>query len=277
MTAAPRLEVVSNELPAPPYPPEIRARGWRFELDMERVEQSKTWMRAPAELRPWLLMLWVKAWQRWPVGALDTDDIDNAALIGMPLTMFQTHREVLMRGWVRHSDGRLYHHVITERVIEMVGQRTKDKVRVAKWRSKQKQDVEEKVTRYSNVRTRKSQGCSTPEPEPVLKEQKHMSGSQANADATLLLKFLNDKAGRHYRPTLKTLEPILARLNEGFSVSDCKAVVMRRCRKWKGDEKMHEYLRPATLFGAKNFAQYVGEVPPDGDMAGGDDADEIVS
>jgi uncharacterized phage protein (TIGR02220 family) len=102
--------------------------------------------------------------------------------------------------------------------------------------------------------------------EPVTRSTRStaLSGSQANADdSRLLLAFLNLKAKRFFRPTPKTLEPILARLKEGNTVSDCKAVIVRRCRAWKDDPTMAGFLRPQTLFGATKFAQYIGEVPPD--------------
>jgi len=33
-----------------------------------------------------------------------------------------------------------------------------------------------------------------------------------------------------------------------------------KCREWGADEKMEEYLRPATLFNATKFAQYRGKL-----------------
>lgn len=96
---------------------------------------------------------------------------------------------------------------------------------------------------------------------PALSDSKTLSGSQANADAKLLLQFLNDKTERDFRPTAKTLEPIVGRLKEGYTVGECKAVIVRKWRDWHKDDKMREYLRPKTLFGATNFAQYIGEVP----------------
>lgn len=35
-----------------PYPSDTRPKGWRFELDYERIEASDTWALAPAEVRP---------------------------------------------------------------------------------------------------------------------------------------------------------------------------------------------------------------------------------
>ncbi len=78
--------------------------------------------------------------------------------------------------------------------------------------------------------------------------------------ASQVLEFLNEKTGRSYRPVKANLELIQARIREGASVQDLRAVVAKKCREWSGDEKMAQYLRPETLFGARKFAQYVGEL-----------------
>lgn len=78
--------------------------------------------------------------------------------------------------------------------------------------------------------------------------------------AALVLTYLNEQAGRDYRPVNGNLSFIAARLLEGAGVEDCKAVIDRKCREWKGGE-MEKYLRPATLFNATKFAQYQGEKP----------------
>lgn len=82
------------------------------------------------------------------------------------------------------------------------------------------------------------------------------------AEAAELLAFLNERTQRHFRPTMTTLRPVMARLKEGYTLSECRAVVARKVRQWSSDDKMRDYLRPATLFGAEKFAQYVVEVPP---------------
>jgi uncharacterized phage protein (TIGR02220 family) len=75
-----------------------------------------------------------------------------------------------------------------------------------------------------------------------------------------VLNFLNSKTGRNYEAVPANLELILARLKEGATVDDLRAVVAKKCREWAGDEKMAPYLRPATLFGRTKFAQYKGEI-----------------
>lgn len=81
-----------------------------------------------------------------------------------------------------------------------------------------------------------------------------------NQQAIEVLQFLNEKAGRNYRPEDPNLQLIIARLNSGASVMDCRQVIAKKTREWKGDEKMDVYLRPATLFNATKFAQYLGEL-----------------
>lgn len=124
-----------------PYPADTRAKGWRFELDYEKVEQSGTWALAPTELRPWLLMLWMTAWKQVPCGSLDDDDALIAARIGMPTKIFMKHRDVLRRGWWRADDGRLYHDTIALRVLEMLEKRRKDAARKGNQRGTTKESA----------------------------------------------------------------------------------------------------------------------------------------
>lgn len=121
-----------------PYPAETRARGWRFELDMEKVKQSDTWLRAKTgEIRGALLLLWGESWQQTPCGTLPADDELVALIIDMPLAKFQKHRAVLMRGWWLAEDGRLYHDTIVDRVLAMLEKRAKDAERSANRRARQ--------------------------------------------------------------------------------------------------------------------------------------------
>lgn len=126
---------MSDVKPAP-YPADSRAKGWRFELDMERIEQSDTWALAPADIRPWLLMLWATAWKQTPCGSLADDDELIAVRIGMKPSMFNKNKAVLMRGWWKAADGRLYHDTVTTRVLEMLDTKDKGRQRKAEYRKR---------------------------------------------------------------------------------------------------------------------------------------------
>ena len=81
--------------------------------------------------------------------------------------------------------------------------------------------------------------------------------------AVLVLEFLNEKAGKNYRPVPANLDMIKARLKE-YTSDELKQVVANRVREWSGDDKMEKFLRPKTLFNRTNCANYIGElVPPE--------------
>lgn len=112
-----------------PYPADTRAKGWRFELDHERIRQSDTWALAAAEHRPWLLMLWMVAWEQTPCGSLPDDDALIAARLDMAPKACAKARDTLRRGWWKADDGRLYHQAITQHVLRMIEKRAKEAAR----------------------------------------------------------------------------------------------------------------------------------------------------
>jgi len=82
-----------------------------------------------------------------------------------------------------------------------------------------------------------------------------------------ILDFLNEKSGREYLPGDTNLNFIMMRLKESLkfkpleeAITDCRMIIVKKCREWGGDEKMYLYLRPKTLFGKTNFSQYQGEL-----------------
>lgn len=119
-----------------PYPPNTRAKGWRFEIDHERIRQSDTWALTHAEARPWLLMLWMVAWEQTPIGSLPDDEDVIRAKLEMPEKLFQKHKSKLLRKWWKADDGRLYHDVIVERVQGMLDWKQSERERKAAYRAK---------------------------------------------------------------------------------------------------------------------------------------------
>lgn len=117
----PILTIVTNNLPSPPYPAGAKANGWKPELDIQRIKSSRTWVMCPADLRPWLLMLWMESWESVPVGTFPVgDDEVIAARIGMDVETFKDSKIVLMRGWYACEDGNYYHPYISILVKEML-------------------------------------------------------------------------------------------------------------------------------------------------------------
>jgi len=89
------------------------------------------------------------------------------------------------------------------------------------------------------------------------KDQKIMSCKQ---DAINIINYLNEKSGKNFKPVDANVKFITARLNEEHTIEDIKAVIDLKCGEWMNDPDMKKYLRPATLFNATKFNQYVGEL-----------------
>ena len=81
-------------------------------------------------------------------------------------------------------------------------------------------------------------------------------------DAIEILDYLNSVAGSRFKPVKQNTELIAARLKQGATVADCKAVIDAKHAEWSSNPDMAKYLRPSTLFNATKFAQYQGAAKP---------------
>lgn len=88
---------------------------------------------------------------------------------------------------------------------------------------------------------------------PSLDEEIHIDQKASNA-----ITLLNALTGRNFRPVPGNLKFINARIKEGYSLEDFKAVISFKQTKWGHDPKMSAYLRPETIFGTK-FDSYLQE------------------
>lgn len=120
-----------------PYPADTRAKGWRFELDYEKVEQSDTWDLATEVpmAQPALLMMWMRAWMQVPCGSMPNDEQQIRVKCRIPVNLWPAFKPILMRGWWLAEDGRLYHDTLVARVLEMLAQRRGDADRQARRRA----------------------------------------------------------------------------------------------------------------------------------------------
>lgn len=92
-----------------------------------------------------------------------------------------------------------------------------------------------------------------------------LSGAAENGvgpTARRVLELLNTESGRSFRFVPANLKLIEARLKSGATEQQCRAVIIRQCREWRGNPDMAPYLRPATLFNALKFEQYLGQRAP---------------
>ncbi|EUC21464.1 conserved phage C-terminal domain-containing protein [Paraburkholderia hospita] len=106
---------------------------------------------------------------------------------------------------------------------------------------------------------------SPPEGKGKEGSKEHMSG-EPDVAATEIIAYLNAKVGSNFQPVKANLALVKARLAEGASSEDCRAVIDAKAAEWKDNPEMRKYLRPSTLFSPTKFAQYVGQLS--GDKAG---------
>jgi hypothetical protein len=121
-----------------PYPADTKAKGWRFELDLEQIKQSDTWDLA-AEVpmaQHALLMMWTTAWQQVPCGSMPADRILVRAKLKIPPKLWEPMAEVVLRGWWLAEDGRLYHDTIVSRVRDMLSRKSDERQRKADYRAR---------------------------------------------------------------------------------------------------------------------------------------------
>lgn len=72
-----------------------------------------------------------------------------------------------------------------------------------------------------------------------------------------IIDYLNEKAGKRYKVNEKTKAHINARVNDGYTLADFRAVIEKKVAEWRGTE-MDKFLRPETLFGTK-FEGYLNQ------------------
>lgn len=72
-----------------------------------------------------------------------------------------------------------------------------------------------------------------------------------------IITYLNKVTGSSLKATAKAHNAVIrARLAEGYTIDDLKAVIDHKAKEWD-DEKMRQYLRPSTLFSTSKFDGYL--------------------
>ena len=79
---------------------------------------------------------------------------------------------------------------------------------------------------------------------------------EINIYCQLVIDYLNKVTGKAFKYSDSSMKHIRARLNEGYSIDDCKKVIDKKSSEWKNDRRMNQYLRPSTLFSEK-FESYL--------------------
>ena len=110
-----------NEITAPLTPPDCDLRDFAFmPLDVVRLRDSELSIQATGEEFRCAVLLWCAAWHQVPAASLPDDPRTLASLAGFGRVVaeWEKHKAGALRGWVKCSDGRLYHPVVAEKANE---------------------------------------------------------------------------------------------------------------------------------------------------------------
>ena len=106
-----------DALPAPLVPAFVNLQDFEFmPLRVKRLIDSGFSAHTTAEEFRAGVLLWSQSWHEVPAGSLPDDDVDlaKAAGFGRVVAEWRKVRTGALRGFVKCSDGRLYHPVIAE-------------------------------------------------------------------------------------------------------------------------------------------------------------------
>jgi hypothetical protein len=132
------MAMTEPPLTAPLVPADVDLRGMPYmPLFGDRLFKSTTWIEARPEARAAALQLYWHAFaHEVPAASLPDNERVLADHAGLSPTVFRRARSQVLRGWVKCSDGRLYHPVLAEIANEAWRGRVSHRARSLKWREK---------------------------------------------------------------------------------------------------------------------------------------------
>ncbi|WKZ84189.1 YdaU family protein [Ralstonia pickettii] len=110
-----------NDLPNPLTPADCDLRDFSYmPLDVLRLRDSDLAARLSGEEFRCAVLLWCASWHQVPAASLPDDDVNLAqyAGFGRMVEHWLKVRERALRGWIKATDGRLYHAVVAEKANE---------------------------------------------------------------------------------------------------------------------------------------------------------------
>jgi hypothetical protein len=112
---------MTEQLPEPLTPPDCDLRAFQFmPLDVTRLRDSDLAALESPDACWAAVLLWCASWHQVPAASLPDDDrvLSQLAGFGRVVKEWLRVRAGALRGWIKCSDGRLYHPVVAEKARE---------------------------------------------------------------------------------------------------------------------------------------------------------------
>lgn len=198
-----------------------------FFLNTERLMASELVALSSHEVVAAALFLWCRAWKQSPAASLPDDDRVMAAFAKLPLARFGKIKSEVLRGFVKCSDGRLYHRILAkeamaayERKIAFRKRRETDAARLRNWRSKRGDEAVETPS-ATRIETRSETRFVAEGKERKGRQTSSVSAGEPAAAMTIspndLHRRLVDAAQGHIvpGPATEIVKPILDLVAQG--------------------------------------------------------------
>ena len=138
---------MSEELPAPLVAPDVDCSDLDgFMLNAERLMSSELLALHGNDILGAAILLWCRAWKQKPAASLPDNDRVNAAFARLTVAKFRKVKEAVLRGFVKCSDGRLYHSFLAtvatnsyQRKVAFRKKREVDSTRLRNWRDSKRE------------------------------------------------------------------------------------------------------------------------------------------
>lgn len=104
----------------PLTPADCDLRDFQFmPLDVTRLRKSKAWRicKRQPEVMFYMMNLWGASWHEVPAASLEDDDEALADYAACDLKKWGKIKDLVLHGWIKCSDGRLYHPVVAEKAV----------------------------------------------------------------------------------------------------------------------------------------------------------------
>lgn len=178
------------------------------------------------------LYLLCSSWLEDDRATLPNDDIDLAKLARVTNRKWSGIKNMVLSNFLINNDGKLYN----ERLMEISNL----------------QIMRSKVgSKGGSKRASKLQAKDQSNTEAKGEAKPKLSSSPSSSTSKEIINMLNGIAEREFRHTQSHCKYINARLNEGFTIEDFRAVIKHKTEQWKNDPEMSKFLQPSTLFGTK--------------------------
>lgn len=142
-----------NALPIPLVGQDVDLRDFAYmPLDVVRLRDSDIATKAKGDEFRCAVLLWCAAWHQVPAASLPDDDdvLSQYAGYGRVVREWKKIKAGALRGWIKCSDGRLYHPVVAEKANDA-------------WRSKLEQRWKTECARIKKHIQRHSMSLSIPD------------------------------------------------------------------------------------------------------------------